>query len=370
MFFPRHGRFAETALAAGGRRPAHQRRDASVRHGGCIRRGIVKQPGGLPRRCLIGRRVRGIGAVAALAGMQVATSAGADAAPVDQISHEDSAAQYAIDRTWLYADDARVAAPGILVAGSSLSYTDVGGDPTRLTSAGPGGGSACVGSSGLRGPCYAAFAGNVAQPGAMLAFDAEMGLLARLSVSGSIGMGLGDAIAGPTVGGMAGLRFMALPSSWTHTRLVLSGGYLREAWDGPIYDAGRSLPVWLPGAPHGDNGAWFMAAFSGDVQRLRLAATALGEHVFSSGRDPLDVRVDLGASYRIAGDFRLGAEYVGQDLEETFSAAAEGGARHFVGPTASLQLLHERVTVVGGPSIGLSSQSPEFVARVAGSVGF
>jgi hypothetical protein len=318
---------------------------------------------------VIGGRA-GIGAVPGLAGMLLATTAGADAAPVDQIRHEDSAAQNAIDRTWLYADDARVAAPGIVVAGSSLSYTNVGGDPTRLTSAGPRGGAACVSSTGLRGPCYTAFAGNVAQPGAMLAFDAEMGLLARLSVTASIGMGLVDAAASPSIGGMAGLRFLALSSSWAHTRLVLSCGYLREAWDGAIYDTDRSPPVWLPGAPHGDNGAWFMAAFSGDVQRLRLAATALGEHVFSNGRDPLDVRVDLGASYLIAGDFRLGAEYVGQDLEETFSPTAEGGARHFVGPTASLQLLQERVTVVGGPSIGLSSQSPEFVARVAASVGF
>jgi hypothetical protein len=49
---------------------------------------------------------------------------------------------------------------------------------------------------------------------------------------------------------------------------------------------------------------------------------------------------------------------------------AEGGARHFLGPIASLQLWHDRVTIVGGPAIGLSSISPDFVARVAASVGF
>jgi hypothetical protein len=95
-----------------------------------------------------------------------------------------------------------------------------------------------------------------------------------------------------------------------------------------------------------------------------------GQHTFAEGRDPLDVTVDLNASYRILGEFRLGAEYVGQDLEESFSPGAEGGARHFLGPIASLQLWNRRVTVIGGPVVGLSSISPDFVARVAASVGF
>ena len=59
--------------------------------------------------------------------------------------------------------------------------------------------------------------------------------------------------------------------------------------------------------------------------------------------------VQAGASYRVAGAFRAGVEYVGQDLEESFSAGAEGGARHFVGPIASMQLLDNRFTVVAGP---------------------
>ena len=44
-----------------------------------------------------------------------------------------------------------------------------------------------------------------------------------------------------------------------------------------------------------------------------------------------------------AGAFRAGVEYVGQDLEETFRDAAEGGARHFLGPIASVQ--HDAFTV-------------------------
>jgi hypothetical protein len=92
--------------------------------------------------------------------------------------------------------------------------------------------------------------------------------------------------------------------------------------------------------------------------------------VFWPGRDPLDVMAELGASYRIVEAFRLGVEYVGQDLEESFSPGAEGGARHFLGPVASLQLIDERMSIVAGPAIGLSSTSPSFVGRVAVSYGF
>jgi hypothetical protein len=61
---------------------------------------------------------------------------------------------------------------------------------------------------------------------------------------------------------------------------------------------------------------------------------------------------------------------VGQDLEETFAEGAEGGARQFVGPTAALQLLQERLTLVAGPSVGLSRGSPDVLGRLALAYGF
>jgi hypothetical protein len=130
---------------------------------------------------------------------------------------------------------------------------------------------------------------------------------------------------------------------------------------------------WNPGNPNGDNGMWFQAAMSGDIGRLRLVGNVHGEHIFAEGRDPLDVMVDLGATYRLVGGFRAGVEWVGQDLEETFSPGAEGGARMFVGPIASLQLFHDRLTIVGGPAIGASQASgeaPQFIGRIAASYGF
>jgi hypothetical protein len=265
-----------------------------------------------------------------------------------------STSTHAIDRTWLYADDARVALPTAFVGMSSVSYTDVGGSPSRIVSPYPS--------------VYRAFAVNTAQPGAMVSLGGEVGVAPRVSIMALGQAGFGGIGPSPSGGAVAGVRFQLLPSAWQSTHLVASVGYLREAWQGPVYDS--EAGVWHPGSPNGDNGAWLAVAFSGDIARLRLAATVHGEHVFSEGRDGVDFMVDAGASYRVVGTLRAGVEYVGQDLEESLSPAAESGARHFVGPTASLQLLHDRLTLAAGPAIGLSALSPRVLGRFAMSYGF
>jgi len=277
-------------------------------------------------------------------------------------------ARYRIDRTWLYGDDARIPLPLTIVAASSLSYTNVGNSPTRVSYP-QASVASCVSASGGSQPCYSSFAGNTAQPGGMMLVGGELGLFPRVSIQGNAMFGLGGAdIPSPDVGATASLRFQVLPNSWRTLHLVASAGYIREAWGGPVYN--DDTKTWLPGSPNGDNGMFFQVAMSGDVSNLRLAGTLHGEHIFADGRDPLDVMVDLGASYLLVGGFRAGVEYVGQDLEETFHPGAEGGARHFIGPIASLQLLRDRLTLVAGPSIGLSSLSPDFVARAGASFGF
>jgi hypothetical protein len=273
------------------------------------------------------------------------------------VVRSDTAERHAIDRTWLYADDARVPDPLILIATGNSSYTNVGSSPTRI--------------SGVTVPTrYAAFDANTAQPGAMFAVGGELGLFSHVSVMALGQLGVAGE-NGTTGGAIAGLRVQVLPSRLRHLHLTLSGGYLRESWEGPVYD--DDTGKWNPGNPNGDNGMWFQAAISGDVGRLRMVGNVHGEHVFADGRDPLDVMVDLGATYRVAGAFRAGAEWVGQDLEETFTPGAEGGARMFVGPIASLQLFQDRLTLVAGPSIGFSQayqQAPNFIGRIAASYGF
>lgn len=290
--------------------------------------------------------------------------------PPDQPNVEVDQSKYAIDRTTLYGDDARIPQPMTAIATTSFSYTNIGTDPTYVSSPYPKLGPGCYTSGGVAQPCYATFAGNTAQPGGQMILGGELGLFPHISVMGNVMVGAGGpgAVPSPDVGGTLAARFQLLPDAWTHTHLVLSAGYVREAYNPPAYNDDNN--VWVPGTAQGVDAAYIQAAFSGDIGPLRAGGMVHAQHTFADGRDPLDVMVDLTASYRVVGDFRAGVEYVGQDLEESFDAGAEGGARHFLGPVASYQLWHRRITIIGGPSIGLSSISPDFVARVAASVGF
>jgi hypothetical protein len=277
--------------------------------------------------------------------------------------------RYAIDRTWVYGDDARIPLPLTAIATTSASYANVGNSPTRISYP-QANVTSCVTAQGVPQPCYSSFAGNTAQPGVSMLVGGELGLLPRLSVQGNVmaGLGGGTDVPNPSVGGTASLRFSVFPDARQDLQLVLSGGYVREAWGGPVYD--DDVGKWLPGNPNGDNGMFLQAAIRADIARLRLGGTLHGEHIFADGRDPLDVMVDVGASYLLVGTLRGGVEYVGQDLEETFSPGAEGGARHFLGPIASAQFFDDRLTLVAGPSVGLSRISPDFVARAGASLGF
>ena len=68
------------------------------------------------------------------------------------VTNAGDARAYQLDRTWLYVDDASIAAPMRAVAGSSATYTSTGGSPTRP------------------------FASNIGAPGAMLQMGGEVGL--------------------------------------------------------------------------------------------------------------------------------------------------------------------------------------------------
>ncbi len=114
-------------------------------------------------------------------------------------------------------------------------------------------------------------------------------------------------------------------------------------------------------------------AASYDIGKLRLASNLHGERVFATGRDGLDVMVLAGASYQVIPMLRLGAEYVGQDLEEIGESAAEGGAKHYAGPTAALDLggPSGRVQLTFGPTFALTkTNNASVLARAALSVAF
>jgi hypothetical protein len=219
-------------------------------------------------------------------------------------------------RPWLYLDDPTVPDPLRAVAFSRATYTK-DASPTRP------------------------FGANLARPGGVVEVGGEVGLLPKLSIAASV-FGGGDQIG---LGGLAGLRFEPFQKVWRSTHAVVSGGWLHEQ--------------------NGGDGGWLRVAVAQDIQRWRLGATVHGEHVFAQGRDPVDVMVMAGVSYAVAGPLRLGVEYVGQDLEESFVDQAEQGFRQFVGPQVALELLEKRLSVALGPAVGIGSQSPPFSGRLA-----
>ncbi len=106
-------------------------------------------------------------------------------------------------------------------------------------------------------------------------------------------------------------------------------------------------------------------AGSYDIDRLRLAANVHAEHPFAAGRDPVDVLLMAGASYRALDELRFGVEYVGQDLEEAFeSTGPDGGGRNFVGPTIAIDLLEDQLQLVAGGAVGLDRRSAPLMGSV------
>ncbi len=223
-----------------------------------------------------------------------------------------------VERTWLYLDEPRVPAPMQVLALSRVTVANGGESFTRP------------------------FAANTGAPGLSTELGGEIGVLPNVSVAASGVLGESPSHPG-AVGAMAGVRVSVLPSAWTSTHAVISGGYMREL--------------------SSSNGAWGRLAMSQDLGRVRLASMAHAEHVFAARRDGVDLMLSAGANVRVVDTLRLGAEYVAQDLEGAFDATEVEGMRHFACGTATFAFLHERLTLGAGPAFGLSPNSPRVLGR-------
>jgi hypothetical protein len=151
-----------------------------------------------------------------------------------------------------------------------------------------------------------------------------------------------------TLDAIVGLKFQ-LTSPDSPWRAGVQGGGLREG-------ESASFGVWMRGMG------------SVDIGPVLIEANVYAEHVFSPGRDAADFMGELGADYRVLPFLRLGAEWVGQDLEETFDAGAEGGSRMGVGPDIAFDLDRGRYQIVVAGLAGLNSISPTAIVR-AGLLG-
>jgi hypothetical protein len=244
----------------------------------------------------------------------------------DTVAPDRPAVAVDVPRRWLYSIDPAAPAAWHAVAGLGVGYAPV--------------------DKGVGRP----FAADVAHAGAVFDVNAEVGLARFVSVIGQ-GLMAGQGAGQVSAGAMLGVSV----HPWPHKAgpipldVAVSGGYLRE----------------LAGA----NGVWGRVAVAGDIGALRLTAAALGEKAFAQNRDDIDLVMSAGASYELWHTLRLGAEYVVQDLEGAWEEdEAEGGIRHFVGPTIGVHF--GRAQIGAGPAFGLSPTSPRYLGRLAAAYSF
>jgi hypothetical protein len=126
-------------------------------------------------------------------------------------------------------------------------------------------------------------------------------------------------------------------------RLSLSVGYLRELGTG--------------------QGAFARLAGELQLDKIVLATVGHAEHVFSAGRDALDIVIKAGCYYELAHRLRFGAEYIGQDLEGWFEPEELEGLRQFVGPVIAWSRRGDPVQFAAGLAWGLNSTSGTLITR-------
>jgi len=255
----------------------------------------------------------------------VAPSALAQNAPIDadKPQSKPGAESTDVSRPWLYNDDPTIPAPLHVVAALTNTYSGNDRSVSR------------------------AFASADDGPGIKAGVTAQLGLvhMVALDVTGVVG-GFGAGVGG---GLMAGARFAPFDLAKHGFRLAIAAGYL--------LDLDQS------------SGMYARVTASYDVGRLRLAAMFHGEHVFRDGSDPVDIFVTVGASVRLVPAFRVGLEYVVQDLEEAFvkdddddddakpvPGAAEGGVHQFLGVGGTFALLHDRLFINFGPALAFRTE--------------
>lgn len=119
-----------------------------------------------------------------------------------------------------------------------------------------------------------------------------------------------------------------------------------------------------------------LVAMSGQAGPVDLTANLRLAHYFHEGRDPVDIMLVAGALARPVDWLRVGAEYVGEELEEAeegedegevANANVDGGGRHLVGPTIAFSLAkhHVRLNLSGGAVISAAPVGPQIRGSIA-----
>lgn len=190
--------------------------------------------------------------------------------------------------------------------------------------------------------------GNFDNEGVVHQLALEVGVLDQLRVFAQtlIAESIGSATDVNAVAVQLGARAILTPMRWHVFRLMLAGSFLREF-----------------GA---DLGVFGELTATVDLGRVRLAAAMHVEHIFAPDRDPIDTYAVMGVSVRVHPLVRVGAEFIGQDLEALADddADAEGGARFYAGPDVALSLRKNHLLLTGGAAVEMASV-PGILARAA-----
>jgi hypothetical protein len=94
-----------------------------------------------------------------------------------------------------------------------------------------------------------------------------------------------------------------------------------------------------------ENGLAALLAASATLGKLDVTLNVRAVHYLRPGSDPIDLFVTAGALFRVAPMLKIGAEYVGEELEAVTGDDDDGTGRgrHYFGPTAALLLLRDRL---------------------------
>ncbi len=249
----------------------------------------------------------------------VPAAARADPAPSSEASAELSGSEAvpAPERPFLFMTDPSLPAPGHVLFSGGLGTATRGGE-TRLLGQGP-----LVPTAG-----------------------AEVGLLPRLSLYAQGDLALASQLASP-VGAEVGAHVLLTDPADRAFRLALQAGLGRDLSSATLAAADLTF-AWERGP-------------------LELAASLAASRDFQAGADPVDLSAAAGGSVRLPAGFRVGAEAVAEDLEESAAPMAEGGVTAFAGPTVGWSL-GQRFEIVGGPAVGLTSRL--LLGRAAASLAF
>jgi hypothetical protein len=248
--------------------------------------------------------------------------AGGARAVEDRPTATTATASAPVEQPFLYLVDPHGPAPKQVVAGYALAFSS---------------------SAGAIRP----IPGNFDSEGVVHTLSLELGVLSRLRVFAQtmIAESVGSNAEVNAVALQLGGRVLLTPPRWQRVRVMATGAFLREF--------GAAL------------GFYGEVTGTVDVGRVRFAAALHAERVFGAGRDPIDLYAVAGVSVRVAQMVRLGAEYIAQDLEELDGDdAAEGGARHYVGPDIALSLYKNRLLVTAGGAVQ-AARAPGLLARAA-----